>query len=456
MENHSGRLVLVPSPFQGHITPMLQLASTLRLKGFSITVAHTHFNFPDPSNHPHFEFVPILDGLSDHAHISSQNFIAIASTLNTNCVSSLREFLIQITKENVEHERIRCIIYDGLMYFADAVAKQLGIPTIVFRTTSATNLLTYHAFARLRSNGYLPLQDSRSFDQLMPELDPLRFKDLPIFNLPNSDAMLQQIEKSLEVRSSGVIMNTVDCLEGSSSLGELRKLYEVPFFFVGPLHKMAPDSRVSFFKEDNRCMCWLNKQASKSVLYISLGSIACWNEKELTEMAWGLVNSKQPFLWVIRAMPFNINGSGSDWVESLPEDLKEAMGERGCIVKWAPQKEVLAHRAVGGFWSHCGWNSSLESLCEGMPIICQPYFGDQRVNARLLSHVWRVGLEWSNVIERGEIERAVTRMMVDEQGREMRLRAVELKDKIRLSVEEGGSSFKALNDLQHFINTLSL
>lgn len=150
------RLVLIPPPFQGHITPMLQLATILHSKGFSITIAHTHFNSPDPSNYPNFNFIPFFDALSN-TQISSKNFIDITSTLNTKCVSSLKELLIhEITK--LTHEKIVCIIYDGLLYFIDSLAKELKLPSIVFRTTSATNLLTYHACAELQSKGYLPLQ----------------------------------------------------------------------------------------------------------------------------------------------------------------------------------------------------------------------------------------------------------------------------------------------------------
>ncbi|KAF3454615.1 hypothetical protein FNV43_RR05063 [Rhamnella rubrinervis] len=106
-------------------------------------------------------------------------------------------------------------------------------------------------------------------------------------------------------------------------------------------------------------------------------------------MAWGLASSQQPFLWVVR--PGLV--SGLDWIELLPKGFREGVGERGCIVKWAPQQEVLAHEAVGGFWSHCGWNSTLESISEGVPMICKPCFGDQKVNARYVIHEWRVGIE---------------------------------------------------------------
>ncbi|XP_038706444.1 UDP-glucose iridoid glucosyltransferase-like [Tripterygium wilfordii] len=161
-----------------------------------------------------------------------------------------------------------------------------------------------------------------------------------------------------------------------------------------------------------------------SVLYISFGSLASPEEAELKEMAWGLSNSNQPFLWVIR--PGSVNGS--EWIEFLPQGFAEATGERGFIVKWAPQK------------SHCGWNLTLESIAEGIPMICKPCIGDQMVNAKYASNVWKIGLHMENSLEREEVEIALRRLMVDKEGNEMRQRAMDLKKKIEQSVGIGGSS----------------
>jgi UDP:flavonoid glycosyltransferase YjiC (YdhE family) len=120
-------------------------------------------------------------------------------------------------------------------------------------------------------------------------------------------------------------------------------------------------------------------------------------------------------------------------------------------VNWAPQKEVLAHGAVGGFLTHCGWNSTLESIFEGIPMICRPCFGDQRVNARYVSHVWKIGLELENEMERGEIERAVRKVMAEKEGEALRERAKNLKENIELCIKEGGSSYNSLNRLVEMI-----
>ncbi|GLT37684.1 hypothetical protein SLA2020_119880 [Shorea laevis] len=162
------------------------------------------------------------------------------------------------------------------------------------------------------------------------------------------------------------------------------------------------------------------------------------DEEELVNMAWGLANSEQPFLWVVR--PGSVRGS--EWIESLPETFHERVGERGNIVRWAPQKEVLGHTAVGAFWSHCGWNSTLESITEGVPLLCKPLFGDQILNSRYICNVWKVGLE----LETGKIAEGIRRLMKDKEGMEIRKRAMDLKEKTEACLREAGSTINSFNE----------
>ncbi|XP_059625233.1 UDP-glucose iridoid glucosyltransferase-like [Cornus florida] len=445
-EERRCRVVLVPCPFQGHINPMLQLGTTLHSMGLSITVAHTQFNSPNPSKHPDFIFLPIQDGLTV-TNTSSGDLISLVKTLNINCEVPFQECLAQMMDQNQDqHGKVACIIYDTLMYFSEAVANHLKLPSIVLRTSGAYSGLAYRAILQLQAEGlHIPIQDSVLQD-LVPGLHPLRFKDLPLSNFGPLENLLQLVAIVSNNRtSSAIIWNTMDYLE-CPSLTQLQQQYKVPLFSVGPLHKISPASSSSLLEEDTNCISWLDKQVLNSVIYVSLGSLASLGEAALTEMAWGLANSNQPFLWVVR--PGSIRGS--EWIELLPETFKAKFGDRGYIVKWAPQGKVLAHGAVGGFWSHCGWNSTLESICEGVPMICWPCFGDQKVNARYLSCEWRIGLELEHM-ERGNIERAVRRLMVDKEGEEMRQRAMDLKEKAEVCIRKGGSSYNSLNDLKEII-----
>ncbi|XP_050139188.1 UDP-glycosyltransferase 76E2-like isoform X2 [Malus sylvestris] len=446
-KTQSTRLVLFPCPYQGHINPMLQLGSFLHSKGFSITVIHTQFNSPNPSNHPDFTFFPIQDGLTAE-EISSGNAIAILLAINANCKASFRQRLTQVMEQEPEN-KITCVIYDDFMYFTEAVAKDLNIPNIMLRTTSVTNFQARTALLQLHSKGHIPFPDSQSLRPL-PDFDPLRLKDLPTNNFDSLEKYSELVVNAHNVKTaSAIVWNTTDCLE-QSSLAQIQQQCPVPIFSIGPLHKIEAAASSSLLEEDTSCIGWLDKQSNNAVIYVSLGSVASISEKELAEMAWGLANSKQPFLWVIR--PGSVNGS--DWIELLPQGFIEAIGERGRIVKWVPQREVLSHRAIIGFWSHCGWNSTLESLSEGIPMICLPSFGDQKVHSRYVGQVWKVGLHLDNELERGEIERAVRKLMVDADGDVMRGRAKDLKEKIEVSLRKGGSSYEFLNKLVELIMSL--
>ncbi|XP_050370085.1 UDP-glucose iridoid glucosyltransferase-like [Argentina anserina] len=439
------KLVLVPCPYQGHINPMLQLGTFLHSKGFSITIVHTQFNSPSSSNHPEFTFIPIPDGLTAPI-VSSGNIIAILQTINASCEASFEHCLTtQIMKQDPE-KKIACIIYDEFMYFPAAAATHLNIRTFILRTTATANFLARSTVIELHSKGLIPFPESVSSDPV-PQLHPIRFKDLPISPWDTIEKFLELIVSSHDVRrSSAILCNTTVCLD-QSSLARVQQHCRVPIFCIGPLHKITTAASSSLLEEDASCIEWLDKQAPKSVIYVSLGSVACIGEKELAEMAWGLANSKHPFLWVIR--PGSI--TGSDWIELLPREFREAIGERSFIVKWAPQREVLAHGAVGAFWTHCGWNSTLESISEGVPMICKPCFSDQKVHTRHVSQVWKLGLELGDEFERGEIERAVRKILENSDGEEIRVRAKDMKEKIDVSMSKGGSTYNFLNELVELI-----
>ncbi|XVE69321.1 hypothetical protein DITRI_Ditri09bG0143000 [Diplodiscus trichospermus] len=448
MEGHG--VLLFPMPFQGHINPMLQLGNILHAKGFSITIIHTKFNSPNPSNFPHFRFCSIPDGLSENHAVPSDfdNIITLLTILNSNCVIPFRDCLAKLVSVSVENH-IACLITDAFWYFTQAVADGFKLPRIVLRTTSVSQCIVVTSMPFLREKGYFPVQDSQAENQV-PELPQLKFKDI---NISESypESVVQFIDFTIQTTkaSSGIIWNSSEDIE-EEDLKKFSLYYQIPSFPIGPFHKHFPASSSSLLPQDQSCISWLDKQAPNSVIYVSFGSVAAIDDSELLEVAWGLANSKQPFLWVVRPRLVK----GSEWLETLPKGFIEMLGERGQIVKWAPQQEVLAHPSIGGFWTHCGWNSTLESLCEGVPMICQPSFADQRTNARYVSHVWRVALHLEFKIERGEIERAIRRLMVEGEGQEIRKRSKLLKEKMNLCLKPGGSSYKFLDNLVSYILSL--
>ncbi|GAA0173924.1 transferase [Lithospermum erythrorhizon] len=444
------RVVLVPAPFQGHITPMLQLGSILESSGFSIVVAHSEYNAPDPLNHSGFMFLPLPDNVAD-CDKTFMNMMNVLDTININCKLPFQDYLAQLM-ENVEVDgEVVCIVFDTIMTFVNDVANSLQLPTIVMRPFSSAYSRAHEYLMDLRSENCLPLPECQ-MGETVPNFHPFKFKDMPLL-LTNEipDRLFEFLKKSHDIGSScAIIWNTMDEIE-HHHLSLVQKDFQVPIFSIGPFHKMAPTSKTSLIEEDNNCIEWLDKQAPNSVLYVSLGSITSMDEKELMETAWGLIGSEQPFLWVIRDKSVN----GAKFNSQLPDGFDEIIGNRGCIVKWAPQKKVLQHSAVGGFWSHCGWNSTLESISEGVPMICRPDFSDQRINTRYVTDVWNVGWEMEGPVDRESVEKIVTKLMVDVEGKDMRKKAVDMKHKFQDSMKEGGSSFLCLNELTEFISTLS-
>lgn len=148
------RLMLIPCPYEGHINPILQLGKILQSRGFSITIAHTIYNSPNPQAHPDFSYLLIPEGLSEH-DISSGDLTHFVTTINDNCKLSFQHLLEQ---HESQKDEIACIIWDEYMYFSDAVATNLNIPTIIFRTSSAATFLGRCALLRLHTRGLIPFR----------------------------------------------------------------------------------------------------------------------------------------------------------------------------------------------------------------------------------------------------------------------------------------------------------
>ncbi|KAJ9146731.1 hypothetical protein P3X46_028962 [Hevea brasiliensis] len=449
-EAKASRLVFVVYPFQGHINPMLQLATFLHSKGFSITITHPQFNSPNPSYHPEFTFIPVTNNLSE-SKLLPGDLLGDIKVLNKICQLPFELCMNKMLEKEDRDNPISCVIYDVLMHCAQTVANRLKLPGIALRTSAAATILSYFAvFPNPLEKGFGSLLDSMA-EEFSTELQSLKLKELHASIKteypPDAVLELRAIITSAIKDSSAIIINTMSYLE-REALTKIQDIFNASIFPVGPFHKLAPTVSNSLLQEDRSCISWLDKQAPKSVLYVSFGSIVSMTEDELLEVAWGLANSELPFLWVLR--PGLVRGS--DLLEPLPEIFKKRVEERGCIVEWAPQQDLLAHSAVGGFWTHCGWNSTLESICEGVPMLCRPFFGDQFLNVRYVCHLWRVGLELEE-LEREKIVKAIRKLMVDGEGEEVRQRAVEFKEKAKLCQIEGGSSYCSLNDLAEHISS---
>ncbi|XP_057804597.1 7-deoxyloganetic acid glucosyltransferase-like [Salvia miltiorrhiza] len=278
----------------------------------------------------------------------------------------------------------------------------------------------------------------------------LRRRDLPSCCRSGLSSRTMQaiMHETLQTpRAKGLILNTFDHLE-ASTLHQIRT--RIPnLYAVGPLHahlrsrlNSSNTSSCSLWEEDKSCLTWLDQQPQESVVYVSFGSIVQLTREAQIEFWHGLVNSGKRFLWVMRP------GSGG-----IPTEIS-----RGIVVGWAPQEEVLAHPAVGGFLTHCGWNSTLESLVAGVPMICWPHFGDQHVNSRFVGDVWKIGRDMKDCCDRVTVEKMV-RDVMEERSHEFLQRARDVAKSARQSVEEGGTSYadfdRLIEDIRRLANVES-
>ncbi|KAJ0973873.1 hypothetical protein J5N97_015838 [Dioscorea zingiberensis] len=196
-----------------------------------------------------------------------------------------------------------------------------------------------------------------------------------------------------------------------------------------------------FWAEDTTCKVWLDEQDDNSVIYVAFGSLAVLNERQMQELALGLELTGRPFLWVVRP-----DITAGKTIMDLPKGLEDRIGDRGMVVQWSPQQEVLAHPAVSCFMSHCGWNSTMEGVSNGVPFLCWPYFADQHLNQTYICDVWKTGLKMvpdeNNMITKEQIKDRVEELLGDG---EMKKRALTMKEIAIKGVERGGSSFENFN-----------
>jgi len=262
--------------------------------------------------------------------------------------------------------------------------------------------------------------------------------------MPDSNGILINSFESLETRAVRALKDGL-CVPGRAM---------PPVYCIGPLVSGSGD-------KEHECLRWLDAQPGQSVVFLSFGSMGTFPGKQLQEIETGLDKSGERFLWVVRS-PRNPDYKYGD---SLPEpDLDALMPvgflertkDRGLVVKsWAPQVEVLRHRATGAFMSHCGWNSTLEGVTAGLPLLCWPLYAEQRVNKVHIVEGMKLGVEMrgynEEVVKAEEVEEKVRWVMASEGGKELRERVTAAKDAAAEAIKEGGSSHLAF---VQFINDL--
>ncbi|KAL6656989.1 hypothetical protein ACP70R_004769 [Stipagrostis hirtigluma subsp. patula] len=471
-------VLLIPYPAQGHVNPFLKLAKALHARGLHVTFVHTEYNHgrllrargpAAVAGADGLRFETIPDGLppSPDGLDATQDIWALCEATRRTGPAAVRELVERLGRTDGVPP-VSFVVADGAMGYVAHVAKEMELPVYLFFTQSACGFVAYINFDQLVKRGYVPFKDESCFtngyldtpvEWMAGMLPGARLRDLPTFirTTDADDIMLNIIIKQCELDSpaaDGILLNTFDDLERAALDAIRARLPNT--VTVGPLGpEVSPPSYLptltsSLWRDDHRCAAWLDGHADASVVYVNFGSITVVSSEQMDEFAWGLSAAGCPFLWVVRPDMVR-DGGAAGW--ALPAGFEEAVAGRGLAVGWCDQEAVLEHRATGGFLSHCGWNSTLESIRAGVPLLCWPFFSEQVTNCRYACEAWGVGLEMPREAGRREVEAAVRELMGGEgRGAAARRRAAEWKAKAAEAVAPGGTSSR---NLEKFVEEIA-
>ncbi|XP_028789865.1 7-deoxyloganetin glucosyltransferase-like isoform X1 [Neltuma alba] len=460
--------VLTPFPAQGHIISVLKLAKLLHLRGFFITFVNTEFNHKRLLRSkgvkildalPDFQFETIPDGLPPPAdENATQDIASLCDSIRKNFFLPFQNLLTRLHRSasNGFIPPVTCLVSDGCMVFTVEAAQARQLPIILYWPASTYSYLALAHFRKLAERGLIPLKDESYLTNgylekeidCIPGMRNIKLKDLPSFvrTTDPNDLILDFLNEVMEKahKAHAICFNTFDELEGEA-VKALFSIYQPPLYSIGPLpsflnqtphnNNQLASLNFSLWKEETQCIDWLQHKEPRSVIYVNFGSITVMSPEQLYEFAWGLAYSKKPFLWIIRP---NIVNGGSVILSS--EFLSETK-ERGFIANWCEQEKVLNHASIGGFLTHCGWNSMTESICAGVPMACWPFFADQQTNCRYACKEWGIGIEIDNNVKREEVEKLVNELMEGEKGKKMRQKCLEWKKIAEENTQPGGFSF---------------
>ncbi|XP_066394681.1 UDP-glucosyltransferase UGT13248-like [Miscanthus floridulus] len=452
--DQSVHVLLLPFPTQGHINPLLQFGKRLAGRsGVRCTLAATRFVISSTKPTPSSVHVAAISDGCDERGPDELGGMGVPYFERIESVGS--ETLDELLRSESEVGRpVHVVVYDAVAPWAQRVARRRGAASAAFLTQPcAVDIVYAHAWAgRVPPPPLLrPEEVLRDLPGLSTQLEvgdvPTFFADIrypPCFRelllnqflgLDTADHVLVNSFYDLEPQEADYLASTWRAKMVGPTVPSAFLDNRLPDDVSYGIHLHAPMAAES--------MAWLDAQQARSVLYVSFGSMASLGPDQMSEIAEGLYSSGKPFLWVVRATE----------TAKLPKgfaDDKAAKASRGRLVSWCPQLEVLAHPSVGCFFTHCGWNSTVEALSAGVPMVAMPNWADQTTNAKYIQDVWRVGVrvrpDAQGVVRSAEMERCVRDVMEGEMCKEFRKRALDWSGKARNAMGEGGSSDVAISD----------
>ncbi|KAL0316183.1 UNVERIFIED_CONTAM: UDP-glycosyltransferase 73C3 [Sesamum radiatum] len=354
-----------------------------------------------------------------------------------------------------------CIISTNALPWTQQVADNFKIPRYIFETISCFTLLCSHKLSEAQIQE-TEISDSESF--LVPDI-PHRVEftkaQLPGTTRKSSDQVKKLVDRIKKCRLSarGTLVNSFEELEPWYVEGYRKENQRV--WCIGPVslcnknlaEKSDRGDKASI--DEQSCISWLDSREPRSVIYACFGSLSRMSAKQIKEIGLGLEASYFAFIWIIRSL--DSSAEVEKWLAE--EKFEERLEGRGLIIRgWAPQVLILSHPSVGGFLTHCGWNSTLEGICAGLPMITWPMFAEQFYNEKFIVYVLKIGVrigvevgvgpgaveEQSNALVKwDQVKKSIENLMDDdeEEGRDRRRRAQKLGEMAKAAIEQGGSSY---------------
>ncbi|XVF68452.1 hypothetical protein PTKIN_Ptkin11bG0004100 [Pterospermum kingtungense] len=446
-------IVAIPYPGRGHINPMMNLCEFLVSKSDNILITFVVTG----------EWLGFIGSEPRHDKI---RFLSIPNVLPSELVrgSNMFGFMEAVwTKMDVPFEclldqlkpRATIIMADTLLFWAISIGNRRNIPVASFWPMSPMMFSVFHHFHLLQENGHFPIDLSEKGDEqvdYIPGVSATRLTDLSFPGGGSPSYILNQLLNSISSvrKAKYLLFPSIYELE-SKSIDILKAEFPFPVYPIGPAIPYfqlgnSPSSRLKDSELMN-CLQWLDRQPKNSVLYVSLGSFAPVSSTQMDEISAGLNDSGVGFFWVVRD-------------ETCRSRMKEACSDKGLVVPWCDQLRLLMHPSIGGFWSHCGWNSVQEGIFAGIPLLTFPLVADQKLNSKLVVEDWKIGWrvkKWTpaeNLVARGDISELVEKFMdlKRTEVKEMWERVQDLKEKFLHAIDKNGSSD---TNISSFISNIS-
>ncbi|KAL0008459.1 hypothetical protein SO802_009961 [Lithocarpus litseifolius] len=461
-------VAILPSPGMGHLIPLVGFAKRLvqRHQNFTITFIVPTDGPPStaqksvldslPSSMNYTFLPPVnLDDQPEGTQIEPLISLTVARSL-----PSLRQLFKSLTlTETCANTKLVALVVDLFGTEAFDVAREFNVLPYVFFPSTAMALSLFLYLPKLDEMVSCEYRDHPELIRI-PGCIPIHGKDLldPVQARKNEAYKWVLHHAKRYALAEGVMVNSFMELEpGAIKSLQVEEPGKPRIYPVGPLVNTGSTRKVD--GSGSECLTWLDGQPHGSVLFVSFGSGGTLSYDQINELALGLEMSEQRFLWVVRSPNDKVANANFFSVQSqkdpfdfLPKGFLERSKGRGLVVpSWAPQAEVLSHGSTGGFLTHCGWNSILESVVNGIPLIVWPLYAEQKMNAVMLTEDMKVALRAkpseNGLVKREEIAKVSKALLEGEEGKKLRNQMKDLKDAAARNLSEDGASTKALSEL---------